>query len=151
MDNLPCSFVINITYLLLLWVIGQIWLCINFKNLTLTHFGEKMQYKNLMMVSHSMTAYSNTALWNVSLRYRSVLGPDLIILVLSMTSEERRNRVLLRHDGDVSSADKMDVSPVMKIELENTFWVVTAVCKPHGAGWEGWAEDDWDPRDKFND
>ena len=62
----PRSFVINITYLHLLWVIGQIWLCINFKNLTLKHFGEKMQYKNLM-VSHSMTAYSNTALWNVLL------------------------------------------------------------------------------------
>ena len=38
-----------------------------------------------------------------------MLGPDLIIVVLSMTSEERRDRVLIRHDGDVRLADKMDV------------------------------------------
>ena len=37
------------------------------------------------------------------------MGPELIIVVLSMTSEERRKRVLLRHDGDLSAADKMDV------------------------------------------
>ena len=45
---------------------------------------------------------------------RSVLGPDLIILVLSMTSEERRSRVLLRHDGDLSAADKMDVGGAVR-------------------------------------
>ena len=44
-----------------------------------------------------------------------------MIVALSMSSKERRDRVLLRHDGDVSSADKMDVSPVIKLELENTF------------------------------
>ena len=56
-----------------------------------------------------------------ALIFRSELGDDLVIVALSMSSKERRNRVLLRHDGDVSSADKMDVSPVIKLELENTF------------------------------
>ena len=42
--------------------------------------------------------------------FRTELGEDLVIVVLSMSSEERRERVLLRHDGDVSLADKMDVS-----------------------------------------
>ena len=56
-----------------------------------------------------------------ALIFRSELGEDLVIVALSMSSKERRDRVLLRHDGDVSSADRMDVSPVIKIELENTF------------------------------
>ena len=56
-----------------------------------------------------------------ALIFRSELGEDLVIVALSMSSKERRDRVLLRHDGDVSSADKMDVSPVIKLELENTF------------------------------
>jgi len=39
---------------------------------------------------------------------RSLLGPDLIIVVLSMSSADRRARVLERHGGDASSADLMD-------------------------------------------
>ena len=86
-----------------------------------------------------------------ALIFRAELGKDLVIVALSMSSKERRKRVLLRHDGDVSAADKMDVSPVIKLELENTFRNITAVCKPHGAGGGGRAEDDRGPGDKFHD
>jgi len=39
---------------------------------------------------------------------RDLLGPDLIIVVLTMSSTDRRARVLARHEGDSSSADLMD-------------------------------------------
>merc|ERR1719320_1584549 len=39
---------------------------------------------------------------------RQVLGPDLIIIVLTMNSADRRNRILARHSGDVSAADMLD-------------------------------------------
>ena len=48
--------------------------------------------------------------------YRAELGPDLIIVVLSMSKEDRRERVLRRHQGNVDIADKLDVrqlSPTM--------------------------------------
>ena len=41
---------------------------------------------------------------------RSVLGPDLVILCLTMSDSERRQRILQRHAGDTNSADWMDVS-----------------------------------------
>ena len=41
---------------------------------------------------------------------RKILGPDLVIVCLTMSDSERRERVLGRHDGDVSAADMMDVS-----------------------------------------
>lgn len=41
---------------------------------------------------------------------RKILGPDLVIICLTMSDSERRERVLGRHQGDVSSADMMDVS-----------------------------------------
>ena len=41
---------------------------------------------------------------------RKILGPDLIIVILSMSQEERRERVLVRHPGDTDTADRMDVS-----------------------------------------
>ena len=41
---------------------------------------------------------------------RKVLGPDLIIVSLTMSDSDRRERVLGRHEGDVSAADMMDVS-----------------------------------------
>jgi len=39
---------------------------------------------------------------------RQVLGPDLIIIVLTMNSADRRDRILARHSGDVSAADMLD-------------------------------------------
>ena len=41
---------------------------------------------------------------------RKILGPDLIIVNLDMSQEERRERVLTRHPGDNDTADRMDVS-----------------------------------------
>ena len=41
---------------------------------------------------------------------RKILGPDLIIVILNMSQEERRERVLTRHPGDNDTADRMDVS-----------------------------------------
>ena len=41
---------------------------------------------------------------------RKILGSDLIIVNLSMSQEERRERLVTRHHGDTSVADKMDVS-----------------------------------------
>ena len=40
---------------------------------------------------------------------RDILGPDLIFVILDMTQEDRRNRVLKRHDGSEEAADLMDV------------------------------------------
>merc|ERR1719213_1522462 len=39
---------------------------------------------------------------------RKVLGPDLIIVCLTMSDSDRRERVLGRHEGDVNAADMMD-------------------------------------------
>jgi len=39
---------------------------------------------------------------------RKILGPDLTIVNLTMSSADRRARVLKRHQGDVNSADMMD-------------------------------------------
>ena len=41
---------------------------------------------------------------------RKILGSDLIIVNLSMSKEERRERVLTRHPGDTAIADNLDVS-----------------------------------------
>ena len=41
---------------------------------------------------------------------RKILGSDLIIVILSMSQEERRERVLIRHPGDHATADRYDVS-----------------------------------------
>ena len=40
---------------------------------------------------------------------RSWLGPDLRIVLLSMTKEDRRERTLARHKGHQTSADTLDV------------------------------------------
>ena len=40
---------------------------------------------------------------------RNILGPDLVIVCLTMSDSARRERVLERHGGDVNSADLMDV------------------------------------------
>ena len=45
---------------------------------------------------------------------RKILGPDLIIVNLSMSQEERRERVLIRHPGDHATADRMDVSLLLR-------------------------------------
>ena len=41
---------------------------------------------------------------------REWLGPDLVIVVLTMSSADRRKRILARHSDDVNTADMMDVS-----------------------------------------
>ena len=41
---------------------------------------------------------------------RKILGSDLIIVILSMSQEERRERVLIRHPGNTAIADNLDVS-----------------------------------------
>ena len=41
---------------------------------------------------------------------RKILGSDLVIVILNMAGEERRERVLGRHGGDINTADRMDVS-----------------------------------------
>ena len=41
--------------------------------------------------------------------FRSWLGPDLRIVILSMTDQDRRERTLARHAGDEASADTLDV------------------------------------------
>ena len=40
---------------------------------------------------------------------REHFGPDLIIIVLTMSSADRRERILARHQGDVKTADLFDV------------------------------------------
>ena len=45
---------------------------------------------------------------------RKILGSDLIIVILSMSQEERRERVLIRHPGDHATADRMDVSLLLR-------------------------------------
>ena len=41
---------------------------------------------------------------------RKILGSDLVIVILKMAMEERRERVLARHGGNTDTADRMDVS-----------------------------------------
>ena len=41
---------------------------------------------------------------------RKILGSDLTIVILNMSKEQRRERVLGRHGGDTNTADRMDVS-----------------------------------------
>ena len=41
---------------------------------------------------------------------RKILGSSVVIVILNMAREERRERVLGRHGGDTNTADRMDVS-----------------------------------------
>ena len=41
--------------------------------------------------------------------FREILGPDLVFIILDMSQEDRRKRVLKRHDGSEGAADLMDV------------------------------------------
>ena len=48
-----------------------------------------------------------------------MLGDELVIVSLTMSMEERRQRVLARHSGDKAAADMMDVSlPVISRRTE---------------------------------
>ena len=51
----------------------------------------------------------STAHYLLPLFYREVFGADLMIIVLTMDSADRRERVIARHDGDVQAADMLDV------------------------------------------
>ena len=44
---------------------------------------------------------------------RDILGPDLIFVILDMSQEDRRERVLKRHDGSEEAADLMDVGLII--------------------------------------
>ena len=46
---------------------------------------------------------------DVRAHMRKILGPQLVIVCLTMPQADKRERVLKRHDGDVTSADMMDV------------------------------------------
>merc|ERR1719422_637730 len=39
---------------------------------------------------------------------RRILGDQLVIVLLTMSMEERRERILVRHSGDKATADRMD-------------------------------------------
>ena len=52
---------------------------------------------------------------------RKILGSDLIIVILSMSQEERRERVLIRHPGDQATADRMDVS--LQLNIYNVVFI----------------------------
>ena len=41
--------------------------------------------------------------------FREILGPDLVIINLRMSAEDRRKRVLQRHKGSEKAADMMQV------------------------------------------
>ena len=41
--------------------------------------------------------------------FRSILGPELIFVILSMDKEEVRKRVLARHHGEEQAAEFMEV------------------------------------------
>ena len=41
---------------------------------------------------------------------RRILGPDVIFILLRMSPEDRRKRVLMRHKGDENVTQMMDVS-----------------------------------------
>ena len=49
---------------------------------------------------------------------RDILGPDLIFVILDMSQEDRRERVLKRHDGSEEAADLMDVGLIIIKELD---------------------------------
>ena len=48
---------------------------------------------------------------------RKILGPQLIFILLSMPSEDRRKRILSRHKGDEGSVEMMDVIKKLEIEI----------------------------------
>ena len=53
--------------------------------------------------------------------YRTLLGPDLIIIVLTMSSVDRRERILERHQGNVQTADMFDVRGLLSFSILVTF------------------------------
>ena len=59
---------------------------------------------------------------------RKIIGPQLIIVSLTMSMEERRERVLARHSGDEVSADMMDVSNYCLGNGSNLHFEIT--CNP---------------------
>ena len=52
---------------------------------------------------------------------RSVLGPDLIFVVLTMDMEEVKKRVMIRHHGDESAVEMFEVQFLKSVsKLPNT-------------------------------
>ena len=41
--------------------------------------------------------------------FREIIGPDLVFVILRMSNEDRRKRVMERHLGDEGISDIMDV------------------------------------------
>ena len=55
---------------------------------------------------------------------RKVLGDELVIVDLTMSKEERRERVLMRHPGDHAMVDRMDVSQEFGKNLEFSLKII---------------------------
>ena len=54
---------------------------------------------------------------------RRILGPDVIFILLRMSAEDRRKRVLMRHKGDENVTQMMDVSIFDVIASPDWGWV----------------------------
>ena len=81
---------------------------------------------------------------------RECLGADLVIILLTMSSADRRERVLARHSDDVQAADLMDVSndwifDIFPIILFSAFW------KPDGRSSGEWTKHYWAESWQHND
>ena len=48
---------------------------------------------------------------------RKILGPQLVFILLSMPSEDRRKRILSRHMGNEGAGEMMDVNIKLKLEI----------------------------------
>ena len=56
-----------------------------------------------------MPNFSSIKMFDIHICFREILGPDLVFIILDMSQEDRRKRVLKRHDGSEGAADLMDV------------------------------------------
>ena len=67
---------------------------------------------------------------------RKILGPDLVIVCLTMSDSDRRERVLGRHQGDVNAADLMDVSRKY-LQHTSSYSLFLAFRQSDGTCWGG--------------
>ena len=64
---------------------------------------------------------------------RKILGSDLTIVILNMSKEQRRERVLGRHGGDTNTADRMDVSlQICSTEIFQYIMNISVLRQPDG-------------------
>ena len=48
--------------------------------------------------------------WKNPTLFRNLFGPELVFIILGMSQEDRRKRVMKRHADNEQAADMMDVS-----------------------------------------